>query len=113
MIFNRYLFEVGITKLKDLLKTDESFYSYDEIKHKYGENCKINFLDYYSIVHAVPHEYKAKLKRPVLPRLSCLESVLMSEKVSKYVYNKLLDSRETFPESAFAFYKRTIDSYTI
>ena len=41
-----------ITYIKDLMKTDKSFYTYTELCNKYG--CNINVMQFNSVLSAIP-----------------------------------------------------------
>ncbi|KAL9972971.1 hypothetical protein ACROYT_G019372, partial [Oculina patagonica] len=60
------LFQARITRIKDLLKDDNTFLSLEEIKRKV--NNKIPFTLYHGLIAAIPSEWKQKLKQNNLPQ---------------------------------------------
>ena len=60
-IFYKPLFQAHITRIKDLLKDDNTFLSLDEIQLKV--NTKIPFTLYHGLIAAIPAEWKQKLKQ--------------------------------------------------
>merc|ERR1711942_209960 len=99
---------MGIVQVKDLIKKNGSFYSYEEVRTHYRLTANINFLEYYSITQAIRHAFKEKLTHQSHNTYSNIDKVVDKEKVSKYIYNSMLTARTTFPEKAFAFYNRSL-----
>ena len=53
--------EKGIVSIKDLLKKDGSYLSFQEIKGKFS--CKTNFLQYFQIISAIPDRLRLKARQ--------------------------------------------------
>ena len=53
--------EKGVVFIKDLLKEDGSFLSFQEFSKKIA--CKTNFLQYYQIISAIPHQLLFKARQ--------------------------------------------------
>ena len=53
--------EKGIVFIKDLLKEDGSYLSYEEFKGKFS--CKTNFIQYFQIISAIPHRLRLKARQ--------------------------------------------------
>ena len=110
VIFNKEMFTKGIIYLKDFTHSNGDIYSHEEFKMHYSVN--INFLTYYSIIHAIPTRYKEALKvqndRAGIQQ-SNIENIKKVDKISKYVYNTLITKNTSFPEKAFDFHNRTLN----
>ena len=50
--------EKGIVSIKDLLKEDGSYLSFEEFKGKFS--CKTNFIQYFQIISAIPDRLRLK-----------------------------------------------------
>ena len=53
--------EKGIVSIKDLLKEDGSYLSFQEFKGKFS--CKTNFLQYFQIISAIPDRLRPKARQ--------------------------------------------------
>ena len=53
--------EKGIVSIKDLLKEDGSYLSFQEFKGKFS--CKTNFLQYFQIISAIPDRLRSKARQ--------------------------------------------------
>ena len=53
--------EKGIVSIKDLLKKDGSYLSFQEFKGKFS--CKTNFLQYFQIISAIPDRLRLKARQ--------------------------------------------------
>jgi len=53
--------EKGVILIKDLLKDDGSYLSLKEFTDKFA--CKINFLQYYQIISAIPNHLLFKARQ--------------------------------------------------
>ena len=58
--FNNWV-ENDIISIKDLLKDDGSYLSFQEFSEKFA--CKTNFLQYYQITSAIPNQLKLKARQ--------------------------------------------------
>ena len=108
VVFHKYMYNKGIVQVKDLIKENGSFYTYEELRTHYRLTANINFLEYYSITQAIRHVFKEKLIQHSQNTLTKLDKVMNKEKVSKYIYNSMLTASTTFPEKAWAFHNRSL-----
>ena len=53
--------EKGIVSIKDLLKEDGSYLSFEEFKGKFS--CKTNFIQYFQIISAIPDRLRLKARQ--------------------------------------------------
>ena len=53
--------EKGILSIKDLLKEDGSYLSFQEFRGKFS--CNTNFMQYYQIISAIPNQLRLKAKQ--------------------------------------------------
>ena len=60
-VFKRSWYEKGIKNISDILDDDDKFISLNVLKNKYNLHC--NFLDYYSLIYAIPNVWKRSVKR--------------------------------------------------
>ena len=79
--FNSDMFAKGILYVGDIMKDNGLLLSLSELENSYG--IKMNFLQYYSIIHAIPNTYKQK-PAVTLKTMTNLETILKCEKVSKF-----------------------------
>ena len=86
----------GVLYVNDLVKENGGFMSVSEFKERYGVN--INYLDYQSIIHSLPIEWRQnvrKTKRMELVENKELDNILAKDKVCKWMYQKLLKLNDT------------------
>ena len=96
-VFYSDLYRKGIKYISDLKKEDGMWYSHKEFEEKY--QIKINFLNFYSLIKAIPNGYRLNCDttRPqtFITRVSKLQS-----HHSKFLYNKMLSRNADFPHKA-------------
>ena len=95
------MFMRDILYLTEFVKENGEIYSFEEFKIKYELN--INFLTYYSIIHAIPASFKKSLCHRQKITEGNLQKIMKLEKVSKSVYNTMINKSSIFPEKAFVF----------
>ena len=88
------------------MNENNTFYSREELQSKY--NISINFLTYYGLLHAVPHEYKIKLNIDTTVKTN-INRLLATEKVPKFVYKELIKIKTKFPEKSYQWHQETLD----
>ena len=104
IVFIDEMYKKGINKVSDLKKNNNTFYTFDEFRLKYPL-IRINFLQYYSIINAIPDTYKSHT-RTTDPKKSAFESFLSVKKVSRKFYNLTIDKIDFFPIRAFERHSR-------
>ena len=96
-VFYPDLYRKGIKYISDLKKEDGMWYSHKEFEERY--QIKINSLNYYSLIKAIPNGYRLKCDttRPqtFITRVSKLQS-----HHSTFLYNKMLSRNADFPHKA-------------
>ena len=92
-----------MTNISDLLN-GETFLNFESFQEKYDIRC--NFLEYYSVLHAIPSEWKKKLRdnaRDVDIQLTLQKQTMLSlqkaDKICKYIHTKLVDKIFQYPKS--------------
>jgi len=60
-VYKKIWYEKGIKYISDLLENDNKYYSFVNFKNKYNISC--NFLEYYSLIYAIPNSMKRSVKR--------------------------------------------------
>ena len=56
LLFNKVWYDCGVLNINDLLIAD----IFLEFEPFFRQNMKFNFLEYYSLLHAIPDEWKKK-----------------------------------------------------
>ncbi len=87
--------ENGIFFINDLISDNNRFYSYDELKREY--NVNVNFLEYYSIISAIPNRWKTLIVNcNKLPNIEnkLIDFVKNNAKNCKYVYKLYLEKKK-------------------
>jgi len=103
LIFYRNWHQNGVTNISDLLN-GETFLNFESFQEKYDIRC--NFLEYYSVLHAIPSEWKKKLRdndpdadiQLTLQKQTML-SLQKADKICKYIHTKLVDKIFQYPKS--------------
>ena len=92
IIFYKNWYSKGVKKVKDLLNGDV-FLNFENFRLKYDINC--NFLEYYSLLHAIPPEWKKQIKDnevdntyQLSPQEQTMLSLQRTTKVCKYIHTK-------------------------
>ena len=81
--------EKGLNYVRDLFQEGGSILGYQEFIDKYKIN--INFVDFYSLVHSLKHEWKkGKAGESSKEVKDCVEKTLKAKKVCKYVYSLMV-----------------------
>ena len=102
------MYEYGILRIQHLNGNNTYWLTYEELKNKYP-NIRINFLNYGSLINAIPAEYK-KGHRSNGTKGDLLQEIRKIEKVPKIIYDKGIDKLAKFPEKAFNRHKNEIGS---
>ena len=99
------LADSGIIYIKDILDDNNTFYQFEELQLKY--NISINFLTYYGLLHAIPHEFITKLNTntPAHPNINHILSI---DKVPKFIYGQLIKKKTNFPEKSYRWHQETL-----
>lgn len=74
--------------INDLINDDNLFLNYNQFKEKYNIPC--SFLDFYGIVHAIPKEWKERIKNET--KMTAVENELLNRiklnpKSCKFIYS--------------------------
>ena len=104
VVFLDNMYRNGVIRIKDLKKDNNAFLSFEEFMIKYP-NTRIHFLQYHSIINAMPVSYK-KQTIIMYPKKSAFFSLLSVKKVSKKYYNSTIDNPDYFPIKAFERHSR-------
>ena len=84
----------GILKINDLFDTQQNcFPSFDSFRNKFNVRC--NFLQYFSLVNAIPQSWKKLLNCSL--EQSSTPQILIEEMTCKKIYTKLLSLRSKPP----------------
>ena len=102
VIFYKNFYENNITQVNQLYGEGTNWLTYDDLLIKF-RGLKTNFLQYMSLLSAIPNSYKRKLHTTTVQdtQLNSVEKLRSIEKVPKYIYNKELKKRNHFPYTAF------------
>ena len=94
IVFYKELYSKGILKVRDLLQNNTKFMTFAEFQTKF--DTKLNYLQYHGLVHAIRNTWKNILAdKNVNSALSEIQTdPLAKEKISKYVYNHMISSKE-------------------
>ena len=85
----------GLVYINDLLTDMGELMGYDNFQEIY--NLKINFVDFYSLMHSIPRPWKMEIlqqKNKIIGQVTqtCLEEILNMKKVCKETYWKIMDT---------------------
>ena len=93
------LADKGCFRICDILNRHGNFMSLVELNNTYCTN--INFLDYQSLLHAIPKNWTKALQLIELGSLNLdsgyahlIDEILEVEKPSKYAYSKLIEAKD-------------------
>ena len=106
VVFIETLYKQGVLKVGHLKKEDDSLLSYEEFLVKFP-GTRIHFLQYLSIINAMPINYKNQLL-VAHPKKSAIEFYLKVKKVPKKFYNTSIDKPDFFPSRAFERHARQL-----
>ena len=84
----------GITHLNDLISPSGGLFGYEEFVRKF--NLKLNFVDFYSLIHSIPRKWREQLQEKLdtnAVQQDVLESVLKMDKVCKVTYRYMLQNK--------------------
>ena len=77
------------------------FYNYAQFKEKYGIHC--NYLEFYSIISAIPVQWKQVAKTPNVMKVNYQEELILEiikvDKVCKFIHQKCVDKLFKVPIS--------------
>ena len=105
IVFIKKLADKGILHVKDLLDENYSFYNIEELQYKY--NVRINFLTYYSLIHAIPQEFYRNFDCTIPIQLN-IDRLLCIEKVPKLICKELIKKKTMFPEKSYLWHQETL-----
>ena len=98
-IVNKNLYHKGVKNIKDLLNNDK-WYSLDEFNLKY--DCNLNFLDYMSILQAIPKQWRKTIQEDVdyikVTTPNTLETLLNCKHPVKWLYKVLISKNCILPD---------------
>ena len=85
----------GLVYINDLLTDMSELMGYENFQEIY--NLKINFVDFYSLMHSIPRPWKMEIlqqKNEIIGQVTqtCLEEILNMKKVCKETYWKIMDT---------------------
>ena len=85
----------GLVYINDLLTDMGELMGYENFQEIY--NLKINFVDFYSLMHSIPRPWKTEIlqqKNKIIGQVTqtCLEEILNMKKVCKETYWKIMDT---------------------
>ena len=63
-VFDKNWYDAGITKISDLLNQNQDFLEWHELAITF--NLKVSFTTHLGLVNAIPQNWKANLKNPIL-----------------------------------------------
>ena len=91
----------NVTRIKHLLNENNVFLTHVEFVNKYGIDC--NFLEFYSIISAIPAKWKLVLKTPQLQNMNYQEELICNikkeTKVCKFVHRMCIEKLFQIPIS--------------
>ena len=91
--------KIGIEKLSCLFDNENNtFLTFTTFMQKY--NCKGNFLQYYSLLSAIPQEWKTMLKQECFLRSTEYVPLAIEKLTCKIIYNTLLKHQHHPPPTA-------------
>ena len=104
MLYRKVWYQCGVSNIDDLLIGDV-FLEFEQFQEKFKVKC--NFLEYYSLLHAIPGEWKKKLVDNIAnensPHCSSQKLAIFSlqktAKVCRYIHRKLIDKIFQSPKS--------------
>ena len=96
--------------LKDLLDQNGNLMSFSDFQAKY--KTRLTFLHYLGLFDAIPNRYKELLvktfSKPKTPKLTML--IQCKQKVTKLVYDNMIEETDVFPNKAYQKHKSELDS---
>jgi hypothetical protein len=60
MCMNKICCENGVFFVNDLISENKMLFTYEEFKNHY--NIRLNFIEYFSILSAIPHRWKLLIR---------------------------------------------------
>ena len=115
LCWNRLAHDKGMRQVKDVFR-EGAFLTYAEIKSIFGTEC-ISWLEYFSIVNAIPLDWKTTLKRnPNVKDYEFKHNIDIctdKKKVSRYIYYKLCENNTNLSEKLDKWNRQMGSSYTM
>ena len=104
LLFTKAWHVCGVSNINDLL-IGNVFFKFEQFQRKYDVKC--NFLEYYSLLHAIPDEWKKKLTNNEadvnIPQCNSQKQAVLSlqktAKVCRYIHKKMVDKIFQPPKS--------------
>ena len=104
-----------VLQIKDLLNDRGHFLTFQQFIHKFNLRC--NFLQYYSIIHAIPTEWKRILKNinVITEKDTCfnVSKLNLSKMSCKMIYFQLVKKIAFLPQNAFKKWSNELDTKAI
>ena len=100
-IFYKTLMDKGIMEIMDIIDVNTNdFYTYEQLTQTF--NVKIPFVDYFSLIDAIPRTWKQMLKSQPI-ELSTevafpIDEIMETEKITAYIYKKIIDNESVIKE---------------
>ena len=98
MWINTKCCENNVFFINDLISDHRRFYTFDEFQALY--NIKLNFVEYYSIISAIPQSWKEKIiGKDKLDNIThpLVEKIRSEQKLCKYFYKMLIEKFRELP----------------
>lgn len=102
--FREDLYEAGIVTIRNFFDENNCrFYNCQELANKY--DVKVNFLQLYRLIQAVPHHWRVKLRaqdryEELSIRVDWFDLACKGIKISKEIYWSLIDKRALGPQNS-------------
>ena len=108
LYFIKELYDKSILYLHVILDYDSKILNFVEFQKKY--HSKISFLNYYSLIHAIPVKYKENLceanyLNKTEHHLKLNRIMTCSKKVVKLIYDSFISSTDSFPDKTYQKWK--------
>ena len=106
VVFIESMYKKGVLKVSHLKKEDNSLLTYEEFLLKFP-GTRIHFLQYLSIINAMPINYKNRALATD-PKKTAIDLYLKVKKVPKKFYNTSIERSDYFPFRAFERHARQL-----
>ena len=110
-VYYKSMFQSNIIKIKHLYGEGNNWLTLNELKERY-RTIDINFLQYASLLHAIPKEYKIRLTVANTGQKNKISEIEQTEKIPKLIYNKEIQNRDVFPDMAYNKHKTILQDIT-
>ena len=101
VIFKRTWINKGVLKMHHLLNEQGTFLTHSEFKNKYEIKC--NFLEFFSIISAIPPQWKRVLRNPQTQNKNYQEELIFdtkkASKVCRFIHRKCVDKLLQVPKA--------------